>query len=347
MELCTHLSYSRSVSPGKAVFFYKTADSDFVPLRIEVAKIGGQKCSYSEGFGANFKAKNLQRHELAYSNPQTIEICYVPPNVDELFCRFSLRVEANSTRPYVCSDPEVMRILMRLAQVYQERDGYLELARRYSMNLLMGTWLWRNQHTQGTNIEIKTSHNTCFQIPDARRLSWSGDWPEPERQQLEQLANEMADALSQPKVFWFADVTAKLKTVFCQEIFPSQKFTERTDDYEVASRQLATTECINGHRAACINPQKIGAALQQIDDWWAEDADLPLRVHEYGANREVLTTLRHPTTGQDFYHLLSKAEQLVAEMESPKEAGGALSGDIHYLMAVLAKGGLFQKGKGV
>ena len=87
MELCTHLSYSRSLSPGKAVFFYKTAESDFVPLRIEVAKISGQKCGYTEGFDANLKPKNIERYELAYSNPQTIEACYVPPNVDELYCR--------------------------------------------------------------------------------------------------------------------------------------------------------------------------------------------------------------------------------------------------------------------
>ena len=289
MNLCTHLSYSRSISPGKAVFFCKTEGSDFVPLRVEVAKISGQKCSYTEGFDAHFQPKNIERHELAYSNPQTIEVCYVPPNVNELYCRFTLRIEASSTHPYVCSDPEVLNVMTRLAQAYQESGGYIELARRYSMNLLIGTWLWRNQFTQGTQIEIKTSRDATYHIPDARRLSWSGRWPEVERQQLEQLTSEIANALCKPNQFWFADVTAKLTTGFCQEIYPSQKFTERTDDYGVASRQLATTECPNGQLAACINPQKIGAALQKIDDWWADDADQPLRVHEYGANHEALT----------------------------------------------------------
>ena len=346
MELCTHLSYSRSISPGKAIFFYKTAESDFVPLRIEVAKISGQKCGYTEGFEANLKPRNIERHELAYSNPQTIEVCYVPPNIDELYCRFSLRVEANSLRPYVCSDPEVFSVMTRLAQAYQERYGYIELARRYSMNLLMGTWLWRNQHTQGTQIEIKTSHNATYQIPDARILSWSGGWPDPEQQQLELLARELANALSQPDVFWFVDVTAKLKTGFCQEIYPSQKFTERTDDHGIASRQLATTECINGQLAACINPQKIGAALQKVDDWWADDVDQPLRVHEYGANHELLTAHRHPASGLDFYHLLTRADQFINEMALYERATSQLCGNLHYLMAVLVKGGVFQKGKG-
>lgn len=64
----------------KVVFFYKTAESDFVPLGwIEVAKISGQKCGYAEGFDANLKPKNIERYELAYKQPQTIEACYVPP----------------------------------------------------------------------------------------------------------------------------------------------------------------------------------------------------------------------------------------------------------------------------
>mgnify|MGYP001614956137 FL=1 len=249
-------------------------------------------------------------------------------------------------RPYVCSNPDVLRVMIGLAQAYQRLGGYNELARRYSANVLRGIWLWRNQYTQGTKIEIKTSLGSTYHIPDARRLSWSGDWPELEQKQLEQLTSEMAKALSQPDIFWFADVTASLKTGFCQEIFPSQKFTERPDDHSVASRQLATVECSDGQLAACINPQKIGAALQKIDDWWANDADLPLRVHEYGANHEALTALRHPATGQDFYHLLTKAEQFVTVLESSEGGGVELPGEVHYLMAVLVKGGLFQKGKG-
>ena len=57
MELCRHLSYSRSLSPGKAVFFYKTPECDFVPLRVEVARVLGQKCGFSEGFDAHFQPK--------------------------------------------------------------------------------------------------------------------------------------------------------------------------------------------------------------------------------------------------------------------------------------------------
>ena len=345
MELCKHLSYSRSLSPGKAVFFYQTADSDFVPLRVETARVVGQKSGYSEGFDANFQPKNVERYELAYGNPQTIEACYVPPNIGELYCRFSLRVEANSLSPDLCSDPGVVKTLKQLAGLYQEHGGYIELARRYSRNLLMGTWLWRNRHNQGTRIEVKTSQGSHFAIEDVRHLDWFSEWPAPAEAQLNQLAAEMAIALSRRDIFWFVDITAVMKTGFCQEIFPSQRFTERPDNHDEPSKKLATVECIDGQLAACLHAQKVGAALQQIDDWWAEDAEQPLRVHQYGADSKNLTSMRHPVSGLDFYHLLGRADEFL-ELMSSSPASSLLPGEIHYLMAVLTKGGLFQKGKG-
>lgn len=316
-----------------------------MPLRIEVAKISGQKCGYTEGFDSNLQPKNTKRYELAYSNPQTLEVCYVPPDVNELYCRFSLRVEASSLRPNICSDPDVLRTMVNLADHYREHEGYKELSRRYCMNLLMGTWLWRNRFTLGTQIEVRTSLNTIISIPDCRWLNWSNNWPAHERLQLEQLTIEIANALSQPDIFWFADITAKLNVSFCQEIHPSQKFIEKSTSYINPSRQLATAIFADGRQAACINAQKIGAGLQLIDDWWPENADKPLRVHEYGADHERLTAWRHPVSKKDFYHLLTHADVFENELRLFKKVTFPLPNDIHYLMAVLVKGGLFQKGK--
>lgn len=344
MELCRHLSYSRSLSPGKAVFFYKTPECDFVPLRVEVARVLGQKCGFSEGFDAHFQPKTLERHELAYGNPQTIEVCYVPPNVHEIYCRFSLRVEANALSPGVCSDSEVMQTLVNLSRCYQDRGGFIELARRYSRNLIMATWLWRNRQSQGTRIEIHTSQGSRYVIDDVRHLDWQGQWPASAQEQWLQLADEMATALTRPDLFWFADVTAVMKTAFCQEIYPSQAFTERPDNHTEPSKKLATVECTDGQLAACLTAQKLGAALQKIDDWWGEEVDEPLRVHEYAADPTHQTSMRHPVSGLDFYHLLSRTDELVAQMESSPESSD-IHRDIHYLMAVLVKGGLFQKGR--
>lgn len=347
MKLCKHLNYCKSLSPGKAVFFYKTTNSEFIPLRVDINKINGQKSGYAEAFSHELEPKNIQYFELAYGNPHTIETCYVPPNIRTVYCRFSLRVEANSLSPHTCSDIAVRNQLTMLATEYKRTGGYQELAKRYAMNILMGTWLWRNKATLGIAIEIRTSLGTNLFINDSRHLEWMQLWPPQEQSQLELLANELSQALCEPSLFWFCDITAALSTSFCQEIHPSQLFTDKgkNKSFNEPSKQLATVECIDGQKAASFNSQKIGAAIQLIDNWWADDADTPLRVHEYAADKKNLTALRHPVTQKDFYHLLSQADELITRMKSLPDDTAEIAPDIHFIMAVLCKGGLFQGGK--
>ncbi len=83
--------------------------------------------------------------------------------------------------------------------------------------------------------------------------------------------------------------------------------------------------------------KKIGAALQSIDDWWHEDADKPLRVNEYGADREYVIARRHVTLKNDFYQLLRNTENWTESMTATQ----AIPNDVHFIMSVLIKGGLF------
>ena len=345
MKLCNQLSYVRSLSPGKAVFFYKTSSSDFMPLQIEVTKISGQKSGFSEAYGKNASIKNLEPQDLAYRNPHTVDMCYVPPNINELFCRFSLRVEANSLEPTNCNDRKVRQWLSRLAENYKKNSGYDELAKRYTMNLLMGAWLWRNQHTNGTKIEVVTSNGNSYVIDDARLLSWNGRWRDKDKECLDELSKEFSAALSDPSIYWNIDVTATLKTSFCQEVHPSQKFTEKVQQGE-SSRQYATTiDPKSEQYAVCFQSVKIGAALSFIDDWWNDEGDKRLRVHEYGADKDYLIAQRHPMTKKDFYSLIEKTALFVRYLKrNSLEDKTKISNDIHYVMAVLCKGGMFQRG---
>ena len=345
MKICNHLNYIRSLSPGKAVFFYRTANNDFNPLRVEKASISGQKSGVTDGYDKGFLPLNIEPHALAYANPHTIDSCYVPPSVDEIYCRFSLRVEANSLGPHICSDAKVRKLLSALAAAYRDKGGYQELAKRYSKNILMGRWLWRNQHTRGTSIDVLTSMGTQLEIEDARALSWSEDWNIEQQTQLAQLTEEIAEALFNPRTYWFADITARLKTGFCDEVYPSQKFVENVGKGE-SSRQLATVTCNDGIEAACFTAVKVGAALQQVDDWWLLDADKPLRVHEYGADRDNLMAMRHPLTKKDFYYLLTRTVVFIRQLRLCKQQDGSdIPDDIHFVMSVLLKGGMFQRGK--
>ena len=341
MELCNLLKYDRSLYPGKAVFFYKTEDCDFVPLEAEINKVRGPKAGFTEAFTPQFAPKKLAPQDLTYINILTLEECYVPPNVEHVYCRFSLRVQANSLHPSACSNLEVFSLLKELAAAFKECNGYKELATRYCRNILLGTWLWRNQNTGNTEIEIKTSSGKCYRINNTRKVAWESTWPEEEQNVLNELSSELHEALIDPNIYWTADITAKIEAAFCQEIYPSQILNDKPATGE-ASKQYVKTQCIDGRNAVSFNSVKIGAALQSIDDWWDQDADKRLRVHEFGADKELSITRRPPDSKLNFYSLLKNAEHHISELKKVN-SNAPINTNIYYLFSVLIKGGMFQK----
>jgi CRISPR-associated protein Csy3 len=343
MEISNILKYDRSLYPGKAVFFYKTVDCDFVPLAADINRIRGPKAGFTEAFTPQFSPKNLSPQDLTHNNILTLEECYVPPNIEHIYCRFSLRVQANSLMPSGCSNPEVFSLLKELAKEFKECDGYKELATRYCRNVLLGTWLWRNQNTGNTGIEIKTSSGNCYYINNTRKVAWESTWPLEEQNVLDELSNEMHNALVDPNIFWSADITAKIEAAFCQEIYPSQILSDKPKQGE-ASKQFVKSKCIDGRYAVSFNSVKIGAAIQSIDDWWDSDASKRLRVHEFGADKELSITRRPPDSERNFYYLLKNTERYIAELkDNAPDKKGVINPSIYYLFSVLVKGGMFQK----
>lgn len=341
MKICNILKYDRSLYPGKAVFFYKTSESDFVALEATVSKIRGPKAGFTEAFTPQFSPKNLAPQDLTHNNLLTLEECYVPPNIEHLYCRYSLRIQANSLMPSGCSDPEVFSLLKELALLFKEAGGYKELATRYCKNILLGTWLWRNQNTGNTEIEIKTSSGNSYLIKNTRKIAWESKWPVEEQKALNELSEEIHNALVDPNIFWSADITAKIETVFCQEIYPSQILSGKAEQGE-ASKEFVKTKCLDGRNAVSFNSVKIGAGLQSIDDWWDSDANKRLRVHEYGADKELIITRRPPDSERNFYSLLTNTESYIAELKD-NQVNKSISPSMHYLLSVLIKGGMFQK----
>ncbi len=343
MDICNILKYDRSLYPGKAVFFYKTKDNDFIPLEADINKIRGPKAGFTEAFTPQFSPKKLAPQDLTHNNILTLEECYVPPNVEHVYCRFSLRVQANSLKPSGCSDPKVFSLLKELATVFTDSGGYKELATRYCRNILLGTWLWRNQNTGNTEIEIKTSSGSSYKIRNTRKVAWESSWPSEDQNVLNELSDEMQNALIDPNIFWSADITAKIETAFCQEIYPSQILSDKPAQGD-ASKQFVKTKCIDGRYAVSFNSVKVGAALQSIDDWWDEDADKRLRVHEFGADKEISVTRRPPDSGRNFYHLLKNTEQYIDELNVKNTTTkSTINPNIYYMFSVLIKGGMFQK----
>jgi CRISPR-associated protein Csy3 len=337
MELCSQLNYVRSLSPGKAYFYYLSNDGEIHPIGIDRTRLRAPKGGYSEAYkGNNFSPKNVAPQDLAYANPQYIEECYVTPGIDDVYCAFPLRIRANSLSPEVCNNDDVRDTLLALAAMYKELEGYHELAHRYAKNILLGTWLWRNKECRSLSIEVTTSDKEEITVDNALKLSWYGTWDEQSTKSLESLTAYINRALSDRSEYFYMDIRAKLSVGWGDEIYPSQEFMDSRED-GVPTKQLTTVELKSGKETAAFHGQKVGAALQSIDDWWHQDADKPLRVNEYGADREYVIARRHNTSKNDFYQLLKNSESWIDQMGTTK----AIPDDVHFMMAVLIKGGLF------
>ncbi|QTP54689.1 type I-F CRISPR-associated protein Csy3 [Billgrantia sulfidoxydans] len=344
ISLCSNLSYERSLSPGKAVFYYKTPLSNFEPLEVDSYHSQGVKASYSEGYASAGKVRDsLILSKLGYGNLFHSESCFVPPNIEDLYCRFSLRIQPGSMQPLVCSDRDLNAHMKMLAANYRDAGGFDELARRYCINLLDGSWLWKNQHARELEISLKVTG--CDEELSVKNLHFWGKnpkrWDEHSQYLLGIISDGMSRALHDPRAFWFADVTARMKVEFCQEVYPSQVLVTKDSSDDVSGKRLVKTKTCDGREAASFSSTKVGAAIQMIDDWWEADAEKALRVSEYGADRSSLIARRGPKSGQDFYSILSQSDHFLKDGSSGKD----ISAEYHYLMAVLVKGGLFQKGK--
>lgn len=351
MKLPTHLAYKRSLMPGKAVFFYEDNAEGLYPLPIERTKIRGSKTGFSEAYQVK-KAKGTEEiirttlkndatpQRLSSGNPHTLDTCYLPPEAETLICRFSIRIVANSLKPYDCSDSNSWRVLTRFAERYKQAGGFSLLAERYCKNILCGMWLWRNREAASIDISVATSDGGKYNIRQAHHLFQDQPWETEPGSNLRGLSKEVEQVLSTPCHYWSAEVTAKLNMGFCAEIFPSQCF---TDESEV-SRVLATIN-IQGKPTACITADKVNAGIQLIDTWYSEDLNaLPLRTNEYGADTHRHFARRHPVTKKDFYTLIQRAavyERQLRHVSQPDEIPDAA----HFMMAVLVKGGMFQGGK--
>jgi CRISPR-associated protein Csy3 len=335
MELCSQLNYVRSLSPGKAFFYYLDDASKMRPLNIDKTRLRAPKSGYAEAFSGNFKAKNVAPQDLAFSNPQYVEECYVPPGITEIYCAFSLRVRANSLSPEVCADPNTRAVLTDIATTYEQLGGYRELATRYAKNILMASWVWRNKECRNIEVEV-VSEAEKWTIADARYLDWYGTWDEYSQVALDGLTDYLAKALSDRKRYFNMDIKAKLSVGWGDEVYPSQEFLDSKVEGK-PTKQFAKVILNGEEESAAFHSQKVGAAIQLIDDWWDDNADKPLRVNEYGADKEYVIARRHSSLNRDFYSLISNAEQHIESMSKTK----MIPNDVHFIMAVLAKGGVF------
>jgi CRISPR-associated protein Csy3 len=324
-------------------------DGRKTPLTYTTRRVLGQKetaAAVYDKSGAIIKSTTSEK--LAQGNIHTVDFCSVPFGASHVECYFSVSFSSELRKPYKCNSVTVKRTLMQLVKAYEDNIGWSELVSRYLVNICAGKWLWKN-----------TDKAYCWNI-ELEPWPWSGDVVKfediranyIERSDFEKHPNweSIVDmtkaAFSHANGLAIFEVKATLRLPTNKEVFPSQAFTEKESNSTSKSKtqsksRVFQSTIVEDERSPILGIYKTGAAIATIDDWYP-DAVEPLRVSRFGVHKQDVTCYRHPSTQKDFFSILQQAESYIKALSSSDKLEQETINDLHFLVANIIKGGMFQ-----
>jgi len=340
------LAYARSVQITEGLFFATSSTDDKIRTPIEVLEKGVR------GQSSEDKAKNP-----GLSNPQSVEYAVIPQGHDGVELSYSIRFMPLSLRPHACGSTLVGDTHIRLAEGYKAAGGYHVLAELFAWNIANARFAWRNRFqsdamsvTAACDGRAMTFDPFALSLEqpadrDAMQAAVTGGTPE----DLDALVKGIAHGLSNRDREGFT-VSVRWNAAMepGQEIFPSQEYVRDAKKDDQLSRiyaKLPTRVSGRGIDQASMHSQKIGAALRHIDIWHGSTHhEGAIAVNPYGGVQETSDVLRSAAkndgTKNSFYDLRAKAGPLLDAVENASGPSD-LSGDVHFIMANLVRGGVF------
>ncbi len=335
MVIPLNLTYKGSLKPDLATFYCLNSDSEPEPVEIVNRLANTPTSSFSEGYASDAKPVNTTAYKLGRRQLHPASYCNAPFNVSCFYCKFSLSILPNSLTHNTCDDLQVEKSLENLANLYSEQNGYLELAMRYAKNILRGKWLWNNiDISSQVSICVTESGDQIALVDNAQELTWSNGW-EKHQDELFKMSKLIAESLSSKKRCRLI-VIATIHNDCTKEVYPSQLVKTTNDDQD-----FSMTAVGGGKLTVCLEMDKVNAGIQSIDDWI--NCEEPLRVNEYGSDKDRHLALRTPDNKKDIYALLTKTDEYIKYLEREKLNEDETSNEIHYVMALLVKGGVFNR----
>lgn len=335
IEIASVLAFERKLDPSDGLFFggnWGERDSHEIwqPLSIREKSVRG---TISNRLNAkNDKDPAKLDAAIEHPNPQTVDVVTLPPVCDTLKVQFSLRVLGRVGEPSACNRNDYRIRLKEVIDGYKSaNDGFGELARRYSLNLANGRFLWRNR-IGAENIEVLVS-----QLKDGEPIkTWRFDAlafslnsmssvPQYE-EQVSDLAKVIESGLSD-RQHVLLQIIAFARMGAGQEVFPSQ---EMILDRARGDKSKTLYE-VGG--IAAMHSQKIGNAIRTIDTWYpGAEENGPIAVEPYGSVTTQGKAWRQPKEKVDFYTLFDGwvAEGKIRDLEQQ-----------HFVVATLIRGGVF------
>lgn len=352
--LPSFLNFNRSISPSEGLMFGISSDSDVsTPVEVVSRGIRGTISNYANIYKKD-KAESAANIDKQLKDPknanlQEVQVAFLPLEATRLALRFSLVVQANSLAPSGCNAADFYDEFTKAAARYAELGGYEYLAERYVWNVINGRVLWRNRFSQNkiAKISIGTNEEFVFNTDNMRLDRYERDaMPE----NFDKLVAEVGGALSGKRGPLFVTVEVSGEMPAGAEVYPSQEFLPEAKQAKDSGKVLSAIEIEhNGRRLrqGTMHSQKIGNAIRCIDEWHGQTDEFGATAIEvYGYIQSRTDALRVPTRpdgtkgAPDLFVMLKDLEAVNAKLEAAKSAS-EIDGNIHYMMAVIIRGGVF------
>ena len=345
--LPSFLNFNRSISPSEGLIYGLNGDVR-IPVEVLSRGVRGSISNYSGVYkGGNVQnSENIAKQlDPKNANLQQIQVAFMPVEADRIAVDFSLVVQANSLVPSGCNDAEFYDKVKALTAAYKAASGYHHLAERYLWNVINGRTLWRNRFASEKKAEIEVAgEKYTFNVDNVSLEAFdSASMPAG----FDELAKKMADALAGVSAPMFINVTISGYVPRGAEVYPSQEFLPDSVANKRSKQEGKVLSHVmvdfNGRQVpqATLHSQKIGNAIRVIDEWHGKVEEYGVTAIEaFGYVQSRNNAVRLPGDAPDIYAMLNAIE---AHTETVKAAVGPqdIPGDIHYLVAMLIRGGVF------
>lgn len=268
--------------------------------------------------------------KIENANLQTVDSASLDLQHDTLKLRFTLKFLSGVQYPSACNNEAHYKRIGNMARSYIDTYGFKEVAKRYALNIANGRFLWRNR-VGAEKLEIVVYNKESQKTWTFNGYEYPINTFEKTDEQVEELANCIADALCGKTPYFFIEITAYALLGNGQEVYPSEELVlNKNDNGNKKSKILYQV-----HGIAAMHSQKLNNALRTIDTWYPEyeETGRAIAIEPYGAVTTIGRGYRSPKENKDFYTLFDKYSQGDEPFASQEEAD--------YVMAMLVRGGVF------
>ncbi len=332
-DIASVLAFEKKLVPSDGLMYgaiWEKRLENLEPLALREKSVRG---TISNRLKAAIKNDPLKLNaEVEKPNLQTVDSCSLTEKQDTLVLKFTLKVLSNVQQPSACNHQEFNQKYQKVAESYIEQKGFKELATRYATNIANGRFLWRNR-VGVENLEVKVK------LAGSEKKEWNFDATKISTRHfdinddaIKELATVIADALTGKKDFVLLEITAFAQVGKAQDVYPSEELVLDKSNSSKGNKSKILY-CVND--IAAMHSQKIGNAIRTVDTWYPdfEEAGIgPIALEPYGAVTNLGVAYRNPKAKSDFFTLFDKWV-LEDELDSVN--------DMHYVMGVLVRGGVF------